>query len=135
MTRTARIAHVKWLVSAISVIVLSGCASVNFDNSVAKTNQDAAAFTQGKLALAQTQAQRTALDRTAAQLLAEPLSQGNAVQLALVNSPALQAMLAQNWSDAANAAQLLAQPDIDGGLVGGASLKAPDFLSIIASAL
>jgi len=37
--------------------------------------------------------------------------------------------------NASNAAQLLAQPDIDGGLVGGASLKAPDFLSIIASAL
>jgi triosephosphate isomerase len=36
--------------------------------------------------------------------------------------------------NAANAAQLLAQPDIDGGLVGGASLKAPDFLSIVASA-
>jgi triosephosphate isomerase len=36
--------------------------------------------------------------------------------------------------NAANAAQLLAQPDIDGGLVGGASLKVPDFLSIIASA-
>lgn len=37
--------------------------------------------------------------------------------------------------NAANAAQLLAQPDIDGGLVGGASLKAPDFLSIVASAI
>ena len=36
--------------------------------------------------------------------------------------------------NAANAALLLAQADIDGGLVGGASLKAPDFLSIIASA-
>ena len=36
--------------------------------------------------------------------------------------------------NAANAAQLLAQPDIDGGLVGGASLKATDFLSIIAAA-
>ena len=34
----------------------------------------------------------------------------------------------------ANAAQLLAQPDIDGGLVGGASLKAADFLAIIAAA-
>eukprot|EP00752_Nemacystus_decipiens_P000768 g768.t1 len=29
-----------------------------------------------------------------------------------------------------NAAELLAQPDIDGGLIGGASLKAPDFLAI-----
>ena len=37
--------------------------------------------------------------------------------------------------NAANAAQLLAQPDIDGGLVGGAALKAPDFLSIIAAGL
>ncbi|MFD0666509.1 triose-phosphate isomerase [Ramlibacter sp. MAHUQ-53] len=36
--------------------------------------------------------------------------------------------------NAANAASLLSQPDIDGGLIGGASLKAPDFLQIIASA-
>jgi triosephosphate isomerase len=36
--------------------------------------------------------------------------------------------------NASNAAELLAQPDIDGGLIGGASLKAPDFLQIIAAA-
>ena len=36
--------------------------------------------------------------------------------------------------NAANAASLLAQADIDGGLIGGASLKAPDFLQIIAAA-
>ncbi|AVO50117.1 triose-phosphate isomerase [Melaminivora suipulveris] len=36
--------------------------------------------------------------------------------------------------NAANAAELLAQDDIDGGLVGGASLKAQDFLQIIAAA-
>ena len=36
--------------------------------------------------------------------------------------------------NAGNAAQLLSQQDIDGGLVGGASLKAADFLSIIAAA-
>jgi triosephosphate isomerase (TIM) len=36
--------------------------------------------------------------------------------------------------NAANAAQLLAQPDIDGGLIGGASLKAVDFLTIMAAA-
>lgn len=33
--------------------------------------------------------------------------------------------------NAGNAANLFAQPDIDGGLVGGASLKAPDFIEII----
>ncbi len=36
--------------------------------------------------------------------------------------------------NAANAASLLAQADIDGGLIGGASLKAADFLTIIAAA-
>ena len=36
--------------------------------------------------------------------------------------------------NAANAATLLVQPDIDGGLIGGASLKAKDFLTIIAAA-
>ena len=36
--------------------------------------------------------------------------------------------------NAANAATLLAQADIDGGLIGGASLKAPAFLQIIAAA-
>ena len=36
--------------------------------------------------------------------------------------------------NAANARDLLAQPDIDGGLIGGAALKAQDFLTIIAAA-
>ncbi len=36
--------------------------------------------------------------------------------------------------NAANAKSLLEQPDIDGGLIGGAALKAPDFLTIIAAA-
>ena len=36
--------------------------------------------------------------------------------------------------NAGNAAELLAQPDIDGGLIGGAALKAPEFLKIVAAA-
>ena len=36
--------------------------------------------------------------------------------------------------NAGNAASLLAQPDINGGLIGGASLKAADFLAIIGAA-
>jgi triosephosphate isomerase len=34
-----------------------------------------------------------------------------------------------------NAAELLSQPDVDGALVGGAALKAPDFLAIVKGAL
>jgi len=33
-----------------------------------------------------------------------------------------------------NAKDLLSQPDVDGALVGGASLKAADFVAIIAAA-
>jgi len=36
--------------------------------------------------------------------------------------------------NAANAAELLAQPDVDGGLIGGAALKAADFLTILRAA-
>ena len=36
--------------------------------------------------------------------------------------------------NASNAAALLAHPDIDGGLIGGASLQAAAFLSIVAAA-
>ena len=36
--------------------------------------------------------------------------------------------------NAKNAAELLAQPDVDGGLIGGASLKAPDFVAIVNAA-
>jgi triosephosphate isomerase len=37
--------------------------------------------------------------------------------------------------NAKNAAELLAKPDIDGGLIGGASLKAPDFNTIVQAAV
>ena len=36
--------------------------------------------------------------------------------------------------NAKNARELLAQPDVDGGLIGGASLKAPDFVQIVNAA-
>jgi triosephosphate isomerase len=44
------------------------------------------------------------------------------------------ALLYGGSMNAANAASLLAQHDIDGGLIGGASLKAADFLAIVAAA-
>lgn len=56
-------------------------------------------------------------------------------QLAAASAQAQQVCLLYGGSmNAANAAQLLSQPDIDGGLVGGASLKAADFLTIIEAA-
>jgi len=53
---------------------------------------------------------------------------------AVGDAVAAQPILYGGSMNAANAAQLLAQPDIDGGLIGGASLKAADFLTIVAAA-
>jgi outer membrane protein TolC len=86
-------------------VILSGCTSVSVDPSIATTNQVASEFTQGHLSLAQTQMQRDALEKTATEILQKPVSQSDAVRLALVNSPKVQAMLAQHWADAASAAQ------------------------------
>ena len=56
-------------------------------------------------------------------------------QLAAASTQAAKVPLLYGGSmNAGNAEQLLAQPDINGGLVGGAALKAQDFLKIIAAA-
>ncbi len=44
------------------------------------------------------------------------------------------ALLYGGSMNAANADELLAQPDVDGGLIGGAALKAADFLTILRAA-
>ncbi len=95
----------KAVVSAITLAVLSGCASVNFEQSVVQTNQVAADFTQGELTLALTPEQRQAQAQIATTLLEQPVTQSNAVRLALAGSSAVQALLAQNWADAASSAQ------------------------------
>ena len=87
------------------LLSLVACSSVNFDQSLARTNQKVNALTQGELALVRSEAQKAAMERAAAELLAQPLTRDNAVRLALVNSPALQALLAQHAADAAQAAQ------------------------------
>ena len=95
----------KLLLSLLSLTIFGGCSSVNFDHSLDSTNQRAAAFTQGKLTLIKTADQRSQLDGLVTEMLRSPLSQTDAVQIALANSAALQALLAQHWADAAQTAQ------------------------------
>jgi triosephosphate isomerase len=68
---------------------------------------------------------------------AEQAQQVHAVLRAQLRAASAQAerihILYGGSMNAANASQLLAQEDIDGGLVGGAALKAPDFLAIMAA--
>jgi outer membrane protein TolC len=93
-------------VALLALAALAGCASFNQDESLARANEETQAFTGGRLALARTAEQHHLRTQATNALLQQPLTQDTAVQLALVNSPAMQALLAQSWADSASAAQL-----------------------------
>lgn len=91
--------------TSVAVIALSGCATVDIDETLQGTNAATQGFTQGKLELSQTEQQRQARSQLSEQLLSRPLARDDAVQLALANSPAVQALIAQGWGDIAAANQ------------------------------
>jgi outer membrane protein TolC len=94
-----------------AAVFLAGCATVSVDDALQETNTNAQQFTQGKLEISRTKEQR---DRRAAlteELLAKPLSQADAVQVALANSPALQALIAESWANVAAANQTSRLPN------------------------
>ena len=95
----------KSLVSIAVLAILSGCASVNIDQSIDRTNTETKSVSGASAQLLRTTEAKTARDRQVAELLASPLSQQAAVQLAIINSPALQTLLAERWGDMAQAAQ------------------------------
>lgn len=101
-------------VTALIALVLCGCASLDIGKSLERANQATASVTGGKLILIQTNEQREAKWLAVNQLLGQPLNQNDAVQLALMNSPALQALLAQNLASQASALQLgrIANPSL-----------------------
>lgn len=110
-----RASHAKLALSALGLAVLTGCASVSLEQNIGRVNDEAGGFTEGKLALARTQEERDRRAQAAQALLAQPLGQKEAVQLALTNSPSLQALLAQGWAESADAAQTgrIANPIFD----------------------
>ena len=93
------------LVSGALVLFVSGCATFDVGDSVSFVNDEVASFTAGDLSLARTDADREARAMAAAEILGGPLDRDAAVRLALVNSPAIQAMLAARWAEGADAAQ------------------------------
>ena len=98
--------------TTVAALVLAACAGVDFEQTVAETNLTAQSFTAGKLELGRSELQRQSRQELSALLLETPLSMDQAVQLALANSPAVQALLAQSWADlaAADQAGRLANP-------------------------
>jgi outer membrane protein TolC len=96
---------IRRLAASAALLAAAGCASVSIDDAVDETNRTLPAFTQGNLQLARSAGERERRARLARDLLAEPLAMDGAVQLALANSPALQALLADGWSEMALANQ------------------------------
>lgn len=74
--------------------------------------------------------------RTATPEQAQEIHAAIRVQLKAISQEAAEItpVLYGGSMNAGNAAQLLAQADIDGGLIGGAALKAADFLAIVQAA-
>ena len=87
------------------LLLLAGCASTDTSKVLTQTQQDLATFTTAPLEIAFTPEQQTQRSAAAQRLLAQPLQQADAVGLAWLNSPALQALLARAMADAAQAAQ------------------------------
>jgi outer membrane protein TolC len=93
------------VISIAVLAVLSGCASVNIDQSIDRTNSETRSVSGTSAQLLRTTEAKTSRDNQVTELLTSPLSQQDAVQLAIINSPALQTLLAERWGDMAQAAQ------------------------------
>ncbi len=100
------------LAVSAAALLLTGCASVNFDQALSDTRQATQSMVPHTLELRQTSAQHQAAAQRSAQLLEKPLSMTDAVELALANSPDVQTLLAQSWADMAaiNQAGRIANP-------------------------
>ena len=90
---------------------LAGCASVGSEQAVATARTGRSASMRSAPQLCTDESQRDALRLQRERLLAEPLSEAAAVQLALAHSPALQVLLAESWRAQAEAAQRGAAPN------------------------
>ncbi|MEY4294508.1 MAG: hypothetical protein RLY82_196 [Pseudomonadota bacterium] len=95
----------KTLISMSAVAALSGCATVNIDQAIDRTNIEIKSSAGASAQLLRTTEAKTARNNQVAELLKSPLNQQAAVQVAIINSPALQTLLAERWGDLAQAAQ------------------------------
>lgn len=94
---------------ALGALWLSGCASVNLDQ-LSEPAQAAAlqAFdlpSSAALSLSKNEHEQQQKREQISALLKEPLGQKQALQLALINHPTIQAQLAKAWRDASQSAQ------------------------------
>ena len=92
-------------VFTVSLMGLGACVSYDAKKQLAAASLETAAFTGDKLELATSPAQRQQRESLTQRLLSSPLGQKQAVDVMLVNSPALQSLLAQHAAQSAAVAQ------------------------------
>ena len=90
-SRSWRFAGLPLLTGVICVMLLAGCASFSADGGFAAVEQSAKARLGKDLHWARSDADQTAIDQRVAELLAQPLTMDDAVQVALLNNRGLQA--------------------------------------------
>lgn len=91
--------------------VLAGCASVPSDDALAGAREWSQRVDAHAPVLATTDEQRADQRALRERTLAEPLTEAGAVQLALLASPSMQALLADAWAAQARAVQAGAPPN------------------------
>jgi outer membrane protein TolC len=99
------------LALAIVCAVLTGCASVDSDQAIATARDWSQRVDDQAPQLRTGDTRHNASRAERERLLAAPLSEDAAVQLALAHSPALQVLLADSWRAQAEAAQRGAPPN------------------------
>ena len=82
-------------VAALALVALSGCATLSSDGGFGPVEQTAKGRLGKQVTWARTAADRDAIDTRVAQLLEQPLSVDDAVQIALLNNKGLQASFAE----------------------------------------
>ncbi len=92
------------LIFSLATLTLSACVRFDLDQSLSEANSASAEFIQGELVLQQTDQQKQAASKRAEEILAQVLDQPAAIELALVNSPSLQQLLANHWANSSSVA-------------------------------
>ena len=82
-------------IAALALMALSGCATLSIDGGFGPVEQTAKDRLGKDVKWARSDADRDAIDKRVAQLLEQPLSADDAVQIALLNNRGLQASFAE----------------------------------------
>ncbi|WP_428420458.1 TolC family protein [Methylibium sp.] len=94
-SRSLKLPRKRLILASLALLALSGCASLSPDGGFGPVEQVAKDRLGKQVTWARSDADRDAIDKRVAQLLEQPLSADDAVQVALLNNRGLQASFAE----------------------------------------